>query len=152
ETGTIVLRGRWKRPDVEACLGETTKPHVAQDGARLFRIGDDFWLDFIDEHTAYVTKHAELEAEAVHKLVRHGGGPPAHARELVAHLPADRSIAFVIDGEKGEDVLERSLALPKTSDLFGWVRIDPTGAALDIAADAHDAAAAKAAAKSVRAQ
>jgi len=151
ETGTLVLRGRWKRLDVEACLGETTKPHVV-DGQKLFRIADDFWLDFIDDHTAYVTKHAELPAEKVHDLVKHGGGPPAHTRDLVAKLPADRSLAFVIDGENGEDVLERSLSLPKTSDLYGWVRIDPAAAALEIVADAKDPAAAKTAADSVRTQ
>ena len=151
ETGTLVLRGRWKRLDIEACLGETTKPHTVEE-QKLFRIGDDFWLDFIDDHTAYITKHAELPAEKVHDLVKHGGGPPAHTRELVAKLPADRSLSFVIDGENGEEVLERSLSLPKTSDLYGWVRIDPSSAALDIFANAHDAASAKLAADSVRTQ
>jgi serine/threonine-protein kinase len=152
ETGTLVLRGRWKRPDIEACLGETVKPHVAQDGAKLFRIGDDFWLDFIDEHTAYVTKHADLEAESVHKLVRHGSGPPAHTRDLVAKLPVDRALAFVIDGENGEDVIAKTLAVPKTSDLYGWVRIEKAGVSLDVAVDTHDAAAAKLAADSMRTQ
>src|SRR4029077_8123212 len=152
ENGTLVLRGRWKRGDIEACIGDTMKPHVTPDGGRLYRIGDDFWLDFIDEHTAFITKHAELPAERVHDLVKHGAGPPAHARELVAKLPADRSIAFVIDGTDGEDVIESSLSLPKTSDLYGWVRIEPDFAALDLAADAHAAAPAKAAADATRAQ
>ena len=38
------------------------------DGGKLFRIGDFGWLDFIDDHTAYVTLNAKLDAEAVHKL------------------------------------------------------------------------------------
>ncbi len=145
ETGTLVLRGRWRRADIESCLGETMKPHVAHDGKKLFRISDDYWLDFIDDHTAYVTRHAELDAEHVHDLVKHGAGPQPRARELAAHLPADRSLAFVLDASPGEDVIARSLGVPKTTDLFGWVRVDDAGAALDLAIDTHDEAAAKAA-------
>src|SRR5205807_9394602 len=52
--GTLVLRGRWLRKDVEACFGDTVKTHVTPDHAKLFRIGDDGWLDFIDAHTAYI--------------------------------------------------------------------------------------------------
>ena len=144
ETGTLVLRGRWKRAAVESCLGEI-KPHVAHDGAKLFRIADDFWLDFIDAHTAYVTRHADYDAEKVHELVKHGAGPVAHARELVAKLPADRSIAFVLDGHGKEHVLTETLGVPDTSDLAGWMRVDKAGVALDVTADPHDAKAADAA-------
>jgi serine/threonine protein kinase len=152
QTGTLVLRGRWRRADVESCLGETMKPHVAHDGKKLFRISDDYWLDFIDDHTAYVTRHAELDAEHVHELVKHGAGPQPRARELAAHLPADRSLAFVLDGSPGEDVIARSLGVPKNTDLFGWVRVDEAGATLDLAIDTHDEPSAKAAEARVRPQ
>jgi hypothetical protein len=139
QDGTLVMRGRWRRDDVMSCLGET-KPHVAHDGAKLYRISDDFWLDFIDVHTAYVTRQTGMDADHVHELVRHGAGPSAHARELLAQLPADRSLAFVLDGKAGTEVIEKSLGLPNTTDLAGWIRLEKSGAALDIAVDPHDAA------------
>jgi len=58
----------------------------------------------------------------------------------------------VIDGEKGEDVIAKTLGVPKTSDLYGWVRIEKEGVSLDIAVDTHDPAAAKLAADSIRTQ
>src|SRR5205823_2381664 len=140
---TLVLRGRWTRKDVAACFGDTVKTHVANDHAQLFRVGDDGWLDFIDDHTAYVAVRPDLDADALHALVRHGAGPPQHARDLYAHLPADRSLAIVVDGHSNDDLTD-TLALPKGSDIFGWVRAEPTGVTLDVAADPHDAAAAQA--------
>ncbi|MGE5184898.1 MAG: protein kinase domain-containing protein [Acidobacteriota bacterium] len=152
ETGTLVLRGRWRRDAVESCLGDTVKPHVAHDGAKLYRVADDFWLDFIDAHTAFVTRHADYDAERVHELVKHGAGPVAHARELVAHLPADRSLAFVLDGSGKEQVIADTLGLPDTSDLAGWVRVEAAGVALDVTADPHDGKAAQAAVDRLRPQ
>ena len=141
--GTLVMRGRWQRADVEACLGETAEKHVVEQGT-LYRLGDDGWLDFVDDHTAYVTMRHDLSAEAVHALVRHGAGPQQHARDLFAKLPADRSISIVLDGHADDDLTD-TLSLPKGSDLFGWVRAEPGGVTLDMAADPHDARAAKAA-------
>ena len=142
EQGTLVIRGRWRRKDVEACFAEAVKPNVANDGAKLYRLGDTGWLDFIDDHTAYATIRADLEAEAVHALVKRGTGADPHAAAIVAKLPADRSIALVIDG-KAKDDWTGLLKIPKGSDVYGWIRIDPTAVSLDFAADTHDEAAAK---------
>jgi serine/threonine protein kinase len=150
EKGTLVMRGRWRRKDVEACLTDAVKPHVAADGAKLYRLGDTGWIDFLDDHTAYATIRPDLEAEAVHAMVARAGsganaaGPVPHVRELLAKLPVERSIAFVIDGKAKVD-WQALLKIPNTSDVYGWVRLDATTAALDVAADTHDEAAAKAA-------
>ena len=148
-TGTIVLRGRWRQRDVDACFGEGDfKPHVTKDGARLYRIGDDGWLDFVDEHTAYVNMHTNLDADATHKLVKHGAGPSAHVRELVAKLPVDRTLTLITDGAAKDDWSD-VLPIPIGSDLFGWVRVEKDGLAFDIAVDTHSEAAAKTAAKAL---
>ncbi len=152
DKGALVIRGRWARKDVEACIGDGIKPNTVRDGSRLYRIGDFGWLDFVDEHTAYATMRADLGAEAVHALTRHGGGPQGHARDLVTRLPADRTFAFVADGHAGDDWPSMGLALPKGSDLYGWFRVEPTGLVLDMAGDAHDAAAAKAGAAAIKPQ
>jgi serine/threonine protein kinase len=142
-TGTIVLRGRWRQRDVEACFDSGDfKANVTKDGAKLYRIGDYGWLDFIDEHTAYVSVHSELDAEATHELVMHGAGPAAHVRELVARLPVDRSITLIVDGAAKDDWHD-VLPIPTGSDLFGWVRVEKDGLAFDIAVDTHTLAAAK---------
>ena len=150
EQGTLVLRGRWRRKDVEACFADTLKVSTANDGAKLYRIGDFGWLDFIDTHTAYITVRPDLEPEAVHALVRHGSGPQPHARDLVAQLPADRSITIVVDGHGKDDW--STLALPVGTDVSGWIRVEKTGVVLDLAADPHDAAAAQVAVDKMRPQ
>ena len=149
--GTIVVRGRWKRASVEQCLSDTAKPATTSDHATVYRLNDDGWLDFIDEHTVYVAARSDLDADTVHDLVRHGAGPKQHARDLFARQPADRAVAIVLDGGGGDD-LSGTLGLPKGTDLAGWLRMEKSGVALDLGADPHDAAAAKRAADALHAR
>jgi hypothetical protein len=149
-TGTIVLRGRWRQRDVDACFAEGDfKANVTKDGAKLYRIGDYGWLDFIDEHTAYVIVHSELDADATHKLVKHGAGPTRHVRDLVARLPVDRTITLVADGAAKDDWSDTAMPIPTGSDLFGWIRVEKDGLSLDLAVDTKSEAAAKTAAKNL---
>ena len=149
-TGTIVLRGRWRQRDVDACFASGDfKANVTKDGAKLYRIGDFGWLDFIDEHTAYVIVHSALDADATHTLVKHGAGPGQHVRDLVARLPVDRAITIVADGAAKDDWSDTALPIPTGSDLFGWIRVEKDGLALDLAVDTRNEAAAKTAARSL---
>ncbi|HUS28417.1 MAG TPA: protein kinase [Kofleriaceae bacterium] len=142
--GTLVLRGRWRRSDVEACFADTVKVYVANDGAKLFRVGDEGWLDFLDDHTAVVTLNTKLEAEALHKLTKKPQGPITRVKQMFAALPANRTIALVSDGKNANEDWS-SLSLPKGSDVFGWIRVESSGMAMDLAADPHNTEAAKAA-------
>lgn len=141
--GTLVLRGRWKRSDVEACFADTVKAYVTNDGAKLYRVGDDGWLDFLDEHTAVVTMSTKLEAEALHKLTTKPLGPVTRVKAMIGKLPAERTIAIAADGKAQDDW--SMLSLPKGSDVYGWIRVEPEGIALDLAADPHNEQAAKSA-------
>lgn len=149
-TGTLVLRGRWRQRDVDACFASGDfKANVTKDGARLYRIGDYGWLDFIDEHTAYVIVHSELDADATHALVTHGAGPGRHVRDLVARLPVDRTITLIADGAAKDDWSDTAMPIPTGSDLFGWIRVEKDGLALDLAVDTKAEPAAKATAKNL---
>ncbi len=150
EAGTLILRGRWRRTDVEACLADAVKTHVAADGAKLFRVGDFGWLDFLDDHTAYITMNTKLDAEAVHKLATRGPGPVTRVKKTFAALPAARTIALVVDGASRDDW--SMLSLPKGTDIFGWIRVEPAGVVLDLAADPHNDAAATAAMRRIKPQ
>jgi hypothetical protein len=142
--GTLVLRGRWRRSDVEACFADTVKVYVANDGAKLYRVGDDGWLDFLDDHTAVVTLNTKLEAEALHKLTKKPQGPITRVKQMFAALPANRTLAIVSDGKNANEDWS-SLSLPRGSDVFGWIRVEDGGMSMDLAADPHNAEAAKAA-------
>jgi serine/threonine protein kinase len=148
--GTMIVRGRWRRRDVETCFGETVKAHVSADGAKLFRVGDTGWLDFINDHTAYVTLNTKLEAEAVHKLVTKGGGPITKVKKAFAALPAARAVAIVVDGATNDDW--SMFSLPKGTDIYGWIRVEPAGIVLDMAADPHNDAAATTAQRRIQPQ
>jgi hypothetical protein len=139
--GTLVLRGRWRRSDVESCFADTVKAYVTNDGAKLYRVGDDGWLDFLDEHTAIVTMSTKLPAEALHKLTTKPLGPVTRVKAMIAKLPAERTLAIAADGKSGDDW--SMLSLPKGSDIYGWIRVEPDGIALDLAADPHNPQAAK---------
>jgi len=141
--GTLIVRGRWQRADVESCFGASAKPHLGKDGAKLFRVGDDGWLDFLDDHTAYVALATKLDAEAVHRLVTKRAGPAPKVKQKLAALPAERTISIVVDGATGDDW--SMFSLPKGTDVYGWIRVEPQGIALDLAADPHTVAAAAAA-------
>ncbi|HEY5949438.1 MAG TPA: hypothetical protein VIV40_28280, partial [Kofleriaceae bacterium] len=150
DAGTLIVRGRWRRSDVEACFGDSVKTHVSADGGKLYRIGDYGWLDFLDDHTAYVTLNNKLDAEGVHKLVTKGAGPVTKVKKTFAALPAARSISLVVDGASQDDW--SMFSLPRGTDLFGWIRIEPAGLVLDLAADPHNDAAATAAQRRVQPQ
>jgi len=139
--GTLVVRGRWKRSDVENCFGDSTTSYVANDGAKLFRVGDDGWLDFVDDHTAYIALKTKIEPEALHKLVLRGHAPTSRAKQMYTALPTARSISIVLDGAAKDDL--STFSLPRGSDLFGWVRVEKPGIVLDIAADPHNDIAAR---------
>lgn len=148
--GTLVLRGRWRRSDVEACFADTVKAHVTNDGAKLYRVGDDGWLDFLDDHTAIVTMSTKLEPESLHKLTTKPLGPVTRVKAMIAKLPAARTIAIATDGAAQDDW--SMLSLPKGSDIFGWIRVEPEGIELDLAADPHNPQAAKTALLRVKPQ
>jgi serine/threonine protein kinase len=150
DAGTLIMRGRWRRSDVESCFGDSVKTHVSADGGKLFRVGDYGWLDFIDDHTAYVTLNTKLDAEAVHKLVTKGAGPVTKVKKTFAALPAARTISIVVDGASQDDW--SMLSLPRGTDVFGWMRVEPAGLVLDLAADPHNDAAATAAQRRLRPQ
>ena len=150
ETGTLILRGRWRRADVESCFADTVKAHVTPDGAKLYRVGDNGWLDFIDDHTAYVTFNTKLSPESLHKLVTSKALPVTKVKKTFAALPAERAIAVVVDGASNDDW--SFLSLPRGTDIFGWIRLDPEGITLDLAADPHNDKAAKAAEDRIKPQ
>jgi serine/threonine protein kinase len=151
-TGEIVIGGRWQRRDVIACIDDPSAVRTTKDGAELYRIGEIGWLDFVDDHTAYIAVRPEMKPDAVHELVKRGAGGAAPAtRALLARLPADRTIAFAVGGKAKVDWSSMML-LPTGSDVFGWARITDKGMELDAGADTHDAKSAKAAAAVIRPQ
>jgi hypothetical protein len=90
------------------------------------------------------------DAEAVHRLVTRGAGPMTRVKKTFAALPAARTIALVVDRSSRDDW--SMLSLPKGTDVFGWIRVEPAGIVLDLAADPHDDAAATTAMRRVKPQ
>jgi predicted Ser/Thr protein kinase len=148
--GTLIARGRWQRADVETCLGDDPSPHVAADGARLYRIGELGWLDFLDDHTVLLGMGTQRDAEAVHRLARRSAGPGAAVKRRLAAMPEARTFAIVADGKTSDDW--GAIAIPRGSDVFGWVLVEDSSATVDLAADVRDVAAAKAAVATVKPQ
>jgi predicted Ser/Thr protein kinase len=134
DTGTFVVRGKWTRAGVEACLAKANDFKTADDGTKLWEVETDAWLDFIDDHTAYVSFRTGT-FEDVHKARLHPVGPPSHTREVLAKLPAERTFAFVADG-RAKDTWDTP-AIPKGSDVYGWIRVDRGGLVVDASADPH---------------
>jgi eukaryotic-like serine/threonine-protein kinase len=151
-TGEIVIGGRWQKSDVVACLDKGVVAHRTKDGATIYQLADVGWLDFVDDHTAYVAVRPEMTPDAVHAFVAHPttAADPA-TRALLAKLPADRTLAFVVGGKAKVD-WSSMLLLPTGSDVFGWARLTDKGMELDAGADTHDAKAANAAAAVIRPQ
>jgi hypothetical protein len=151
-TGEIVIGGRWQKRDVVACLDKGVVAHKTKDGATIYQLADIGWLDFVDDHTAYVAVRPEMTPEAVHAFVTH---PTTAAdpttRALLAKLPADRTLAFVVGGKAKVD-WSSMLLLPTGSDVFGWARLTDKGMEMDAGADTHDAKSANAAAAVIRPQ
>jgi serine/threonine-protein kinase len=131
--GALILRGRWRRADVELCVGAASAGASPQpDGAKVMAIGDGGWLDFLDDHTAVLVTR-NLDAASAHRLVTTTAGPTGRTAALLARLPAERAIAFAIDVP--DDYVLKGLTVPPGSDLFGWLRPDDDGVALDVAAE-----------------
>ena len=139
--GEVVVGGRWQKQDVIRCF-EDAETATVKDGTKLVKLGDDGWLDFLDDHTAYLGLRKNLTAEALHALVKKSAGAAPATRALLAKLPADRTIAFVLGGKANVD-WSSMLLLPNGSDVYGWARITAKGMDLDAGADTHDAKAAK---------
>jgi serine/threonine protein kinase len=148
QKGTLIVRGRWRSVDVETCLGDSTQGHVTADGAKQFRVGAAGWLDFLDEHTAYIVLDTRLDAADLHAMLAKPAGLPPRTRQLLATLPVERSVAIVADGKAQDDWA--TLSLPKGSDLFGWLRVEQAGVVVDFAADPHNQVAADATARRIK--
>jgi hypothetical protein len=71
-------------------------------------------------------------------------------KKTFAALPAARTIALVVDRSSQDDW--SMLSLPKGSDIYGWIRVEADGIALDLAADPHNPQAAKSAIMRVKPQ
>ncbi len=149
QTGALIVGGRWVRKDVEACFDSTAVE--VKDGSTVWKITDLGWLDFIDDHTAYLAIRPNFTAEQVHALAKRGSGVDTSTRALLAKLPVDRSIAFAVSS-KAKVNWASMLLLPNTSDVFGWARVGAQGMEIDAGADTHDAKAASSAAAVIRPQ
>ena len=146
-TGTLMIRGRWKRADVEACLAPDAEPLAMPDGKQMMQLKQVGWVDFVDDHTIYISVREDLAAAQVHELAQRGTGPSPTAAKLLANLPAARSIGIVIDGSAKFEWPKDTL--PKQTDLVAWVRADePTE--FHVVADTHSPKAAAAVVAKVR--
>ena len=149
QTAALIVGGRWERSDVQACFDAT--PVELKDGSQMYKVGELGWLDFIDDHTAYLAMRPSLDAERVHALAKRGAGVEASLRSLLAKLPVEHSIAFAISS-KAKVNWASMLLLPNSSDVVGWARVNDKGMELDVGAETHDAKAASAAAAVIRPQ
>ncbi|MEJ7601478.1 MAG: serine/threonine-protein kinase [Kofleriaceae bacterium] len=146
-SGTLLIRGRWKRADVETCFAPDALPLAMPDGKQMMQLKRVGWVDFVDDHTIYISVREDLAAAQVHELAQRGTGPSPSAARLLASLPAARSIGIVIDGSAKFEWPKDTL--PKQSDLIGWLRADePTE--FQVIADTHAAKTAAAVVKKVR--
>jgi len=144
--GVLIAHGGWTRGDVEKCFAADATRDTLADGAVLLRLGKSGWVDFIDDHTAYVAMRVDTTAAKVHALAHEqfvrqgsslgakadGSGPSKHAKQLLASLASDRSLALAIDGTGASWAPE---TFPKGSDAFAWLRVEKDGATLDFALD-----------------
>jgi hypothetical protein len=146
---TMILRGRYTRADIEKCFAEDSKKLEMPDGKTMLQLQRVGWLDFPDEHTVYISVRDDLAAAQVHGLVARGTGPTTRTKQLLAKLPADRSLVVVIDGSNGLEWPKNYL--PKGSDVTAWLRVG-TYSDLEVIADAHDETDAKAVVAAVKPQ
>lgn len=142
EQGTLIMRGRWNRADVEACFDEQFERLKMKDGRTMLRIQRLGWVDFIDDHTVYLSVREDLAAAQVHELVRAGRGPTPRTRSLLAGLPDNRTVALVVDADRTQPWPQDYL--PKGSDAAAWIRIDPDGTMLDLSVETRAEADARA--------
>ncbi|HEY5938042.1 MAG TPA: protein kinase, partial [Kofleriaceae bacterium] len=146
-SGTLMIRGRWKRADVEACFAPDAMPLAMPDGKKMMQLKRVGWVDFVDDHTIYISVRDDLAAAQVHELAQRGNGPSPTTAKLWATIPADRSIGVVIDGSEG--LAWPNDTLPKKSDLVAWLRAgEPTE--FLVVADTHNTKSAAALVAKVR--
>lgn len=136
---TLIVHGGWQRAALEACFAKEAKPLALADGARMFELSDLGWVDFVDDHTLYASLRSDLGAAQVHELARGGTGPTKRAQQLLATLPAERTLTAVFDGTK---LTWPDAALPPGSHAAAWFRIEPTQTAFELAIEAPEPKAA----------
>ncbi len=96
EQGTLILRGRWIRADVEKCFGAITKPRTMPDGARLLEMPELGWIAFPTDHSVYVSVRQDLTAAQVHASTRRRTGLTDGTRKVLAALPKSRALTFAV--------------------------------------------------------
>jgi serine/threonine protein kinase len=139
--GVLIARGDWTRDDVEGCFLTDATRVAMPDGKKLFRLGKEGLVDFIDDHTIYVAMRSDLQPAQVHALATAGkAGPGAHLKELFADVSRDKAVGFAVDGN---GVTFPDDAFPKGTDLHGFLGILPDGVDLRIVVDTHDERTAK---------
>jgi hypothetical protein len=140
--GTLIVRGRWQRKDIEACFAGQSESLTMTDGTKMLQLPEVGWLDFLDANTVYVSVRQDLAAAQVHDNVKKAQGLTKHARALLATLPADREITFVVDGTGG--VEWPGDPLPKGSDATAAMQTSEQAVAFEVTADVKTDAEAKA--------
>ncbi|MFN0251716.1 MAG: serine/threonine protein kinase [Kofleriaceae bacterium] len=134
EQGTLIVRGRWTRKNLEGCFAHQSQEHDLRDGSKILQLPHIGWVDFLDEHTAYISVRQDLAAAQVHANVKSAKPLTPTLRALLATLPAQRMVTFVFDGVGNVDWPEGTLS--KGSDLAAWVQTTKDGVAFDVAIDA----------------
>ena len=142
QQGTLIVRGRWQRSDVETCFAGQSQTFEMTDGAKLLQLPEIGWLDFLDANTVYISVRQDLAAAQVHANVTQGRGLTSRTRALLATLPADRAATFVVDG--AGDVEWPGDPLPRGSDAAAALQISDWGVAFELTTDVKSEAAAKA--------
>ncbi|MGE0403255.1 MAG: serine/threonine protein kinase, partial [Kofleriaceae bacterium] len=140
EQGTLIVRGRWKRSTVTECFAAQSDEYKVGD-ATMLQLPEVGWLDFLDEHTVYISVRQDLAAAQVHANVKGAKPLTPSVRALLAKLPADRMLTFVLDG--GGKVTWPVEAIPKGTDMLAWLRPTKDGVTFDVAMETYDEDAAK---------
>jgi len=141
EQGTLLLRGRWTRADVERCFAGPAETFKMTDGAELLQLPTVGWIDFLDDRTVYISVRQDLAAAQVHENVKRPIGLTRHARTLLATLPADRALTFLLDGSG--DMAWPNETLPTGSDAVAWMRPDVKFVVFEMAMDVKTEAESK---------
>ena len=139
--GTLIVRGRWQRSDVEGCFSAQSDTFTMTDGAKLLQLPEVGWLDFLDANTVYISVRQDLAAAQVHDNVKKGVGLTKRARALLASLPASRAMTFVVDGTGS--VEWPGNPVPRGTDAAASFQISEWGVSFDVALDTHDEVTAK---------
>jgi hypothetical protein len=139
--GTLIVRGRWQRDDVERCFAGQSQTYQLADGTRMLQLPEIGWLDFLDANTVYISVRQDIAAAQVHDNVKKGVGLTRRAKQLLALLPADRAFTFVVDGTGG--VEWPGDPLPAGSDAAASMAIADWGISFQWTTDTHAEATAK---------